>query len=240
MNRTRRMWRRFVIVCGGGLWAAALPVPAVAQSTDPPRQEQQVDAATKKLLAANGLYSRGLYKLAADQYAEFLQENPQHPQATAARYALAICKYRLKEFGPAVEQLRRVLDDVKFDQRDEALAVLGHCELSQGYYEPAVDAFDQLLAKFPSSKHVELAALNRAEALYLSKKYEQAARGCEDYLAKYPSAAGKADALYFLALSQRALNQNDAAVTTLAQLTEKYPNSSHEVDAFLLSGQALE
>jgi TolA-binding protein len=243
MNRTQWMWRRGGGACGAALVLGTLAWSAPAQTAEPPaqgQQDQQVDPATKKLLAANGLYSRGLYKLAVAEYNDFLSQYPQHAQATAARYALAICQYRLKDYAPAVDQLHRVLDDVKFDQRDEALAVLGHCELQQGHLDEAVAAFDQLLKQFAGSKHAELATLNRAQALYLQKKYPDAARGCDDYLSRYPSGSSRADALYFLALSQRAQNQNDAAVATLVQLTEKFPQSSHQVDALLLSGQALE
>lgn len=218
------------------------PAPARAQVQDlpPQEQQQQVDAATKKLLAANGLYSRSLYKLAADEYGGFLAQWPAHAQATAARYALAVCRYRLGEFPAAVDQIRQVLADAKFDQRDEALAVLGHCELSQEHFEPAVAAFDELLAKYATGKHAELATLSRAQALYLSRKYPQAAKGCEDYLSRYPSGAAQPDALYFLALSQRAQDQNAAAVQTLARLNDKFPDSAHRVDALLLTGQALE
>jgi TolA-binding protein len=203
-------------------------------------QDQQVDPATKSLLAANGLYSRGLYKLAAGEYEAFLGQNPQHAQATAARYALAICRYRLKEFEPAVGQLRQVLADAKFDQREEALAVLGHCELSQEHFDQAVTAFDELLAHFGSGKHAELATLSRAQSLYLAKKYALAAKGCEDYLSKYPNGTSGADAMYFQALSQRAQDKNDATVATVAQLTAKFPDSPHKVDALLLAGQAQE
>jgi TolA-binding protein len=241
MNRTQCKWRWNRGVCGVASVLFTAAWPASAQTADPPQQqEQQVDPATKKLLAANGLYSRGLYKLAVAEYGDFLNQYPQHAQATAARYALAICDYRLKDYAPAVEQLHRVLDDSKFDQRDEALAVLGHCELQQNHLDQAVDAFDQLLKQFGSSKHAELATLNRAQALYLQKKYADAARGCDDYLSRYPSGASRADALYFLSLSQRAQNQNTAAVATLTQLTEKFPQSPHQVDALLLTGQAQE
>ena len=204
-------------------------------------REQQVDSATKKLLAANGLYTRGLYKLAADEYEGFLKDYASHAQATAARYALAVCRYRLKEFGPAVEQLRAVLSDAKFEQRDEALAVLGHCELSQSHFDQAITAFDDLLAKYGSSKHAEMATLSRAQALYLAKKYPQAAAGCEDYLSRCSSGrVAVADAMYFLALSQRAQDKNGAAVATASQLVEKFPESAHRTDALLLEGQGFE
>jgi len=241
MNRRQWMWRLWV----GGICISLAPVinPALLYAQDannPSAQNQQVDPAAKKLIAANGLYSRGLFKLAASEYSEFLQQYPSHAQATAARYALAVCQYRLQDFAKGAEELRKVLADSKFEQRDEALAVLGHCELSQGHYDPALAAFDELLEKYPSSKHAELATLNRAQTLYLAKRYADAAKACRDYLDKYNQSAARPDALYFLALSQRAQNQNDAAVETLAELTGKYPESPHQVDAWLLTGQALE
>jgi TolA-binding protein len=229
-----------VVLAMPGIGVAQEAQEARGQDQQGGQQEQQVDPATKQLLAANGLYTRGLYKLAADEYQQFLQANPKHAQATAARYALAVCRYRLKEYGPAVEELRKVLGEAKFEQRDEALAVLGHCELSQGHFEQAVGAFDELIGKFPSSKHAELGTLSRAQALYLGKKYPEAAKGCEDYLAKYSGGAGRADAMYFLALSQRAQDKNDAAAKTAAELVEKFPDSSHRTDALLLEGQGFE
>jgi len=241
MNRTLRMWRRSCGACVLTVGAACIPAVCLAQSTEtPPAQAQPVDAGTKKLMAANGLYSRGLYKLAADEYSEFLDQYPDHTKATAARYALAVCRYRLREFDKAVEQLRRVLQDAKFDQRDEALAVLGHCELSQNHYDPAVTAFDELLAKYPGSKQTELATLSRAQVLYLAGKYADSVNACQGYLSRYPEGSSRADALYFLGLAQRGMNQNDAAVGSLAQLLQTYPDSVHKIDALLVSGQALE
>lgn len=241
MNRTQRMWRRGAGLVVISILAAGVPAVSSAQQAEAPAgQNQQVDAATKKLMAANGLYTRGLYQLAANEYGQFLSQFPDHKDVTAARYALAICEYRLKEYDKAVGQLRQVLADPKFEQRDEGLAVLGHCELSQGHYEQALTAFDELLSKYPAGKHAELATLNRAQALYLAKRYPDAATACQGYLDKYPQSSSRPDALYFLALSQRAQNQNPAAVETLAQLTSKYADSPHQIDALLLTGQALE
>src|SRR5258708_35356141 len=59
-----------------------------AQSGEAP----EADAATKKLMAAHGLFQRGLFKLAAEQYADFLSEYPKHAQRTNALYALAVCQ----------------------------------------------------------------------------------------------------------------------------------------------------
>lgn len=241
MKRTLMDWRRPVGFCCLALSAFAVSSNSAAQNAEPPpEQNQQVDAAAKKLMAANGLFNRGLFKQAAQVYDEFLAQYPAHAQATAARYWMAVCQYRVREFDKAVEQLDRVVQDQKFAQRDEALAVLGHCQLALKHYDEAVAAFDELVSKYPDSKQAEPATLNRGQVLYLAGKYADAAKRCQAYLEKYPKGASWPDALYFLALSQRGLKQNDAAVATLRELTGKYPDSPRQVDALLVMGQALE
>src|SRR4051812_50175187 len=96
----------------GAVVLAGGPIAAVAEGQEAQAaqqgQEQQVDPATKQLLAANGLYTRGLYKLAADEYQQFLSQNSNHAQATAARYALAVWRDRVEEDGGAGEGFREV------------------------------------------------------------------------------------------------------------------------------------
>src|SRR5688572_22451523 len=101
--------------CGHRPWAAVVVVAsftfiaptANSLAADPPARRgadaaaEDVDPGTKKLLAAQGLYQRGLYKPAAEAYAEFLAENPKHAQRTAAVYALALCQYRQNDFDRA-------------------------------------------------------------------------------------------------------------------------------------------
>ncbi|HWC89558.1 MAG TPA: tetratricopeptide repeat protein, partial [Pirellulales bacterium] len=221
----------------GGTGELSLGGSARAADTAPPAQ---VDVATKKLMAANGLFQRGLFKLAADEYADFLNQYPKHAEITSARYALAVCYYRLSDFARAVPLLQQVAQDEKFEQRDEALAVLGHSELSDKHYDKAVAAFDTLLAKFPASKHAELAAIDRGQALYLAGKPREAAEACEQFLTKYPKSEQRPAALYSLALAQRSLGQNAAAVSALEKLAKESPDSRYALDAMLLQGQMLE
>ena len=245
-NRTIE-WRRCAGACclalaiaGVSSFSLAASDDAPAENTQPAEKAAPVDPATKKLMAANGLYTRGLFKLAAEEYAGFLSENPDHPKAADARYALAFCRYQLRQYDKAIEQLQGVLADPKFNERAEALTVMGHSQLSLKHFPQALAAFDELIAKFPTSPRAEMAALNRGQVLYLSKDYAEAAKACQTFLAKYPDSASRPDALYFLALSQRGQNQNGEAVQTLTELTTKYPESSHQIDALLLTGQALE
>ncbi len=244
MHRELMDWRLVCFRSLLGFSVVALPIASSARAAaDEPASVaagQPVDAATKKLMAANGLFQRSLFKLAGDQYGQFLKENPDHPEATAARYALAICHYRLGEFQPAITQLRQVLTDAKFDQRDEALALLGYCELSDKQYDAALKDLAELAEKYPKSKQAEQGALYRAQTLYLAGKPKEAADACTAFLQQYPKSEQGATAVYFLALSQKQNGQNAEAVQSLEKLVKDYPNSRYQLDAELLAGQALE
>src|SRR5204863_7252735 len=127
-----RLWAALVsltlIAPAAATLAADPPVRRGNDAADP-KPAEEVDPATKTLLAAQGLYQRGLYKPAAEAYADFLSENPNHAQRTAALYALALCQYRQGDFERAATLMTSALKDAAFAQRAEALAVLGHCEL---------------------------------------------------------------------------------------------------------------
>src|SRR5258705_9368589 len=157
--------------------------PALADAQQPDAPE--ADAATKKLMAAHGLFQRGPFNLAAQQYADFLSDYPKHAQRTPALYALAVCQYRQNDYEKAALLLRATLRDQGFAQRDEALAVLGHCEWARKDYDASLAAFDELLSKHGSSKHAEAAALNRAQVLYAAAKPKEAADACRQFLERF-------------------------------------------------------
>lgn len=238
---------------GAGAWASSLLLGVVAvvlsmalsagaqdRAADEKPRPQQVDPATKKLLAAHGLFQRGLFKLAAPEYESFLKDHADHPDATTARYAVAVCRYRLNEFEPAIQLLDEVLRDERFKQRDEALAVLGHSHLARKDYDRSLEAFEQLLAQYGQSKQAEAAALNRAQVLYLAGKKQESLAAAQSFIDKYPQSAERPTGMYFLALSQYGLNKPADAGQTLVRLLQSHADSRHALDATLLLGQCLE
>src|SRR5687768_13417933 len=125
LTEWRRPRGRWVSAAGPAILAAALVcVPAAAaraqEAGRAPASAGDADPGTKKLLAATGLFNRGpaFYKPAAQAFEQFLEEYPEHAQATTARYALAVCHYRLEEYDKAVALLDAVLKDQKFEQRE--------------------------------------------------------------------------------------------------------------------------
>ncbi len=205
-----------------------------------PAQAQRVDAAMKKLMAAGGLFQRGLYDLAGQEYAAFLTAYPTHKEATTARYGLAICRYRQNKYAQAAAALAQVLKDPAFKERDDALAVLGHCQWSVKAHAKALASFDELLAKHPQSRHAEVVSLNRAQVLHQLGKTKESLAACQGFLTKFPKSMRLPTAQYFLALAQEALNQHADAEATLTKLLADYANSRYELDATLLLGQCLE
>lgn len=197
-------------------------------------------AATKKLVAANGLFQRQLYKLAAEQYAAFLKDHPQHAEALGARYALGVCQYRLGEHEQAIAGLEGVLKEPAFTQDAEALLVLGHAQLALGRHEKALALLDRLLNEHPDSAHAETARLNQAQVLYLANRAGDAATALDAFLKEHSKSERRPEAMYFLALAQRASNQEEAALRTLEALTREHPSAPQYWDAVLLFGQTLE
>jgi TolA-binding protein len=204
-------------------------------------QTPGADPGTKKILAANGLFQRQLYKLAAEQYADFLRDFPNHREAKAAKYALAICHYRLNDFEKAAKTLDELLaDPAEFPQRDEAMLVLGYCRLSLKDYQKTVAVFDELIAKFPDSASAETAMLNRSQALLLMGNSKAAEEAAQSFMAKYPKSKREPEALYFLALALRSNNKLPDAALTLRQLLDQYPDSKQRGDAMLALGQVFD
>ncbi|HZN67841.1 MAG TPA: tetratricopeptide repeat protein [Tepidisphaeraceae bacterium] len=226
------------------LFFLATPVLAQDEPGDAEPREAgksaEVDAPTKKLMAAHGLFQRGLFKLAAQEYDEFLSEYARHSESATARYASGVCRYRMGEHEKAIGLLTEAIKDSKLKQRDEALAVVGHCYLARKNYDKALQSFDEILAKHGNSKHAELASLNRAQVFYLADKKEQSLEAAKSFLAKYPDAAERPTGLYFMALASYGLQQPEFAAKTLSQLLREHGQSRHALDATLLLGQCLE
>ena len=212
-----------------GLLAAA---PAAAAD--------KVDAAAKKLMAANGFHAQGMYDLAAKEYSEFLVKYVGNPKAGEARYGLGVCRYRQGRFAEAAGVVEKALADKNLKQRDEALAVLGHCRLSTGDCAKALTAFDELLAKHRRSPHAEFGSLCRLQALYRLGRYAPAAAAARAVMRAYSKGEHRPAVEYYLAMSLAGLKRYADAGKAATTVMMKYPTSPYAMDARFLLGQCLE
>ncbi|MEX2212872.1 MAG: tetratricopeptide repeat protein [Phycisphaeraceae bacterium] len=199
-------------------------------------KKEEVDAATKKLNAAYGFYREQQYKFAVEELGDFLTQYPSHPEAVTARYVMAISQYRLARHEDTIKTLTDLLGNAKFQQRDEALAIVGYCQLALKQQDKALAAFDELLTKHPTSKLAESAAMNKAQVLYMLDKKPEALKACKAFIEKYPASMHRANGLYTLALTQHSLAQYADGETALAELL-KIEKSPYALDATMLIGQ---
>lgn len=72
---------------------------------------------------ADGLYSRGMYEMAAGEYAELIRDHPSHPRAGDASFRHAESLYFLKNYAPALAQYRAFLEKFKSHPRVQTARV---------------------------------------------------------------------------------------------------------------------
>src|SRR6186713_2693605 len=125
-------WAAATLAAGALTAVVAVPAPAAFAAPAATAVPADADPGLKVLLKASGFFENKRYDWAAEQYEAFLKNYPAHAEAANARYALALCYYNQNDYPKAVGQLEQVLKAPKFEQRDEALAVLGHAQLSSG------------------------------------------------------------------------------------------------------------
>ncbi|MBI5865770.1 MAG: tetratricopeptide repeat protein, partial [Planctomycetes bacterium] len=119
---------------------------------------------------ANGLLSRGLNDLAADEYRRFLDAHPTHEKAPTARYGLAVSLFRSQKYAPALEEIGRIDAAAAFPFATESLALAGQCQLALQQWEQAAKRFESLLRRFPEHDLADDATGLLAEALYRNEK----------------------------------------------------------------------
>lgn len=226
--------------CPIQLIAAAVMLAAMLLAPSALCAQEVVDAAGKKLIAAQGMFARAQYKFACQEFEDFLAKYPQHAEAINARYMVAICQYRMDQHAKAAQMLEELLKDSKFAHRDEALAVLGHCRLTTKEYDKAMAAYDELLEKHPKSEHAQTAAASRCQLLYLLNKKQACIDACASFAKQYPLSPQEATILYFQGLALSDLGKWPEAADTLAGLLKKYPAGVNELDAMLVIGRCLE
>jgi TolA-binding protein len=198
------------------------------------------DAADKQFMAASGLFERGLYELAAEEYRGFIAGHPRHERIATARYALGLCHYQLGDHDKAIDPLKTALKDKQLPDRDQALAVLGHCQLLAGRTEQAIRTFDQLISRHPQSPHAQAAMVNRIQARLSLGQYDQAAQAADQFVDQHGDSRHRPIAEYLKAMALFRGGRLDQAIATIEPLVRSADAGPHAIDALLLAGQIYE
>lgn len=217
-----------------GALSAALVVGIGAAHSAPESPAAQPDPALRLYLSGNGLLNRGLYDLAAAEYRKFLASHADHEKAAIARYGLAVSLFRLNKLPEAASELAPLLNLADFPYAAEAWTMVGQCRLAGRDYGSAADAFQTVLQRHGEHELADDAAQGAVEALYLMDRFDHAADGAREFVARWPQSPLHERVLYFWALAEVGRKNDPAAIDRFEELIQRHPSG-----AFVESGTIL-
>lgn len=196
------MFRRLLLV------ACLFVVPLAGRSQAP-------NPAADLIRQADLLFDQNRYADAVPIYQRLLKDFPNSEAAGAAQIHLAYSLFFSAQYQPAIDQLRKVLDNPATPpELQELCGSLLPQVLSQQAgalppadpgripgYESAIREFGVFIQKFPKSPEVETALYGRAVAAYQIGQFADAERDLRQSAAAYPRSENADDTAFLLALT---------------------------------------
>ena len=211
-----------------------------------------------KYFAANALYNKKLYKLAAEEYKDFMVKNPQHPKYLYAKLGLAFCYFEMKKYREAEVLFEELANQPNAPKQDQIHNFLGQCLLFAGKPERAEYAFrwsvnrgkEKFFLEFPGvgqstsespqiSVPSDLEPLERSlagltEALYQQGKWSEVVKTAADLHKMVPNGPFTPRARFLGALANYKLKKYAAASKILQELIKADPHFIYKEDAYFL------
>jgi TolA-binding protein len=122
------------------------------------------------------------YKKADQALSSFLERNQFYAEDEKIKLIGGIIDYYLGNYPDAVDKLKKLRSDVSY-------YYLGHSylKITPGKFMEAASAFKNITEDFKTSKYMESALYNEAEAFFKGLNYEQAANVYKQLLDRYPT-----------------------------------------------------
>ena len=211
-RRTAHAARRPAHRTAGSLLAvllgAAVLLPGVASAT--PEDDFNL---------AVGYYKKARWEQAAEVFAAFVVQNPQHPRAASAQYYRGLALVNAEQYAAARDALREYVRKYPAGPSlPEALYRIGEADYSLGDVEAAQTAFTEFLKRYPKHELGEYALPYLADAQLRLDQPQRAAATFRDALQKYPQGRLADEATFGLARSYEALNRPADAQPLYQQL----------------------
>jgi len=106
------------------------------------------DVAGEQMDFADGLYVRGMYDMAAVEYAKYLERDGSSATAELALFRMAECFYHLKRYSEAAKAFERLLAEFPTGEKSAAATVrFGEVQYRLGNYSQTVTVLEQLLGR---------------------------------------------------------------------------------------------
>ena len=213
-----------------------------------------------KYFAANALYNKKLYQLAAEEYKSFMLKNPQHSKYLHAKLGLALCYFDMKKYREAEVLLDELAGKTTAPNQDQIHNLLGQCLLIAGKPAKAEYAFRWSVNRGKEKFYLELPGVGQStsespqisvpsdleplerslagltEALYQQGKWKEVVKTAAELHKMVPRGHFTPRARFLSALADYNLKQYKAASKTLQELIKSDPHFPYREDAYFLLG----
>lgn len=193
--------------------------------------------ADRSYRSATGLLNRGMHELAAEEYRAFLKDHPDHPQATTARYGLAVCLSRLGRNDEAAKELAQVVTARSFEFAPDALLLRGQCLLLAGDPESATTDLARFRKAYPDHAQANAALALLGEAQFRTGKHAEACETFSRLPATQASDPHSARSFLLWGMSELALGRAKDAAARMASLRAADPAGPYAPHATLVEAQ---
>ncbi len=249
---------RFIPAGVGSILSLAVAVSAIGQSAPsaapaPAAAATSADAEAVEIFrSAAALQDRGMYDLAARQWAALADHSPTGPLAGQAHHFRGLCLSQLQRYDEAQTEFQRVIADwpgLDPELLEQSYVNLGLVQFNAGQaatgevrtkaFDAAIATFAAQLDRFPGGTHAPEAWYYQAEARYAQGKPALATRSYQSLVNRYANHPLRAGALYGLGVAQQESGREADAAETFDQLLHEFPKSATTADAQLRYGEAL-
>lgn len=215
----------------GGLGEAAYP---------------QTPAANSRYNAAVALQNRGAFKLAAEEWEQFVRQYNQDPRLPHAYHNLGVCYYQEGQLDLALKAFQTVLAKYPdFAGRPSSELYLGATQFEMGkagktqLLQTAERTFRGLLAKNPTDEHRGQALYYLGECLHAQGKKSQAIKVLEELIRNFPGHKLLPEAMYSLGTAQQESDQPEAAGKTYEAFLARFGQHPLAPEVILRRGETL-
>jgi tetratricopeptide (TPR) repeat protein len=187
-------------------------------------------AAMARYWKAEALYKNREYRIALQQYEEFIHSEGAFDNKTEyqlAHYNIGYCAYRMKEYDNAISWFRKfvALSPDNSKHISDAYKCIGDCYLSQKKYALAIENYDKTI-RF-KAEYADYAMFQKAIATGLSDKLQQKLDILNSLSVEFPQSEYTPLGIYETGRAYLRLNKFDMAGKSFTTIVEQYPKHPH-------------
>lgn len=216
------------------------PVLAVSLLVLGAARAEETAEARQSYAAATGFLRRGLDDAAVAEYRRFLADCPDCEHVPLAQYGLAVALQRLGRCDEALAAAGPLTQREAFEFGAEAAWIVAQCRLASGQTEPANEALESLVAKFPRHALADDAAAALVEALSAAERYEHAAAAAARFAERYPDSPLLERVAYLRGAAEAARGRWEAVAALFEPYLRDRPDGPFAAHAALTLGQAFQ